>query len=124
MGIEPGQIVDGKYRVTACIGAGGMGAVFAGEHLKLHRKVAIKVLHASMSSDPDVITRFEREAQAAGRIGNDHILEVFDIGEVPGGARYMVMEFLGGEPMNARFSRLGRVSPQQVYPLARQILEG
>ncbi len=124
MGIEIGQVVDGKYRVTSCIGAGGMGAVFAGEHLKLRRKVAIKVLHGYMAENPEVITRFEREAQAAGRIGNDHILEVFDIGEFPGGDRYMVMEFLEGEPMNARLTRLGRASPQQVYPLVRQMLEG
>ena len=124
MGLTLGQVVDGKYRVTACIGEGGMGAVYAGEHLKLHRRVAIKVLHAAVAIDPEVVTRFEREAQAAGRIGNDHILEVFDIGELPGGDRYMVMEFLDGEAMNSRFTRLGRVAPRQIYPLVRQLLEG
>ncbi len=124
MGIVVGQHIDGKYRVTACIGEGGMGAVYAGEYLKLHRRVAIKVLHASMATDPEVVTRFEREAQAAGRIGNDHILEVLDIGELPGGDRYMVMEFLDGEPMNERLTRAGRMPPRDIYPLARQILEG
>jgi serine/threonine protein kinase len=124
MGIAVGEVIDGKYRVTACIGEGGMGAVFAGEHLKLHRRVAIKTLHPSLAQDPEVVGRFEREAQAAGRIGNDHILEVFDIGELPGGDRYMVMEFLDGEAMNTRLSRLGRLSPAQVYPLAKQMLVG
>ncbi len=124
MGIAIGQIIDGKYRVTAQIGEGGMGAVYAGEHLKLHRKVAIKTLHPAVSQDPQVVTRFEREAQAAGRIGNDHILEVFDIGELPGGDRYMVMEFLDGEAMNTRLARLQRLTPQQIYPLVKQMLEG
>ena len=124
MGIELGQTIDGKYRITGIIGEGGMGSVYAGEHLRLHRRIAIKVLKADVAEDPDTVTRFEREAQAAGRIGNDHILEVLDIGELPGGARYMVMEFLDGEPMNVRLSRAGRLSPRAVYPLARQVLEG
>ena len=124
MGIEVGQIIEGKYRVTARIGEGGMGAVFAGEHLKLHRKVAIKTLHPAVAQDAEVVLRFEREAQAAGRIGNEHILEVFDIGELPQGDRYMVMEFLEGEAMNVRLERLRRLGPHQLYPLARQMLEG
>jgi hypothetical protein len=124
MGVEIGQVIDGKYRVVARIGEGGMGAVFAGEHLRLHRRVAIKVLHAAMARDAEVVRRFEREAQAAGKIGNDHILEVLDIGELPGGERFMVMEFLDGEPLNARLERFQRLAPQQVYPLARELLEG
>ena len=124
MGVEIGQIIDGKYRVVALIGEGGMGAVFAGEHLRLHRKVAIKVLHAAMAADVEVVRRFEREAQAAGKIGNDHILEVLDIGELPGGDRFMVMEFLDGEPLNARLERLRRMPPRQIVPIVRELLEG
>jgi eukaryotic-like serine/threonine-protein kinase len=124
MKIDLGQVIDGRYRVTARIGEGGMGAVYAGEHLKLNRRVAIKVLHAAMAEQPETVRRFEREAQAAGRIGNDHILEVFDIGEFPGGDRYIVMEFLDGEALDARFRRLGRLGPRQISPLVRQLLEG
>jgi serine/threonine-protein kinase len=124
MGIATGDVIDGKYRIASRLGEGGMGAVYAGEHLKLHRKVAIKVLHATVAGDAEILARFEREAQAAGRIGNDHIIEVLDLGELPDGDRYMVMELLDGEPMNARFSRLGRIAPRDLYPLARQTLEG
>jgi serine/threonine-protein kinase len=124
MAVEIGQIIDGKYRVVSLLGEGGMGAVFGGEHLRLHRRVAIKVLHAALARDAEVVRRFEREAQAAGRIGNDHILEVLDIGELPGGEHFMVMEYLDGEPMNARLQRLGRMSPHQAYLIAREILEG
>ncbi|HEY6460534.1 MAG TPA: serine/threonine-protein kinase [Polyangiaceae bacterium] len=124
MGVEIGQVIDGKYRVASVIGEGGMGAVFGGEHLRLHRKVAIKVLHAAMARDAEVVRRFEREAQAAGKIGNDHILEVLDIGELPDGERFIVMEFLEGEPLNTRLERLQRMTPQQTYPVVRQLLEG
>ncbi len=124
MGIELGETIDGKYRITGIIGEGGMGAVYAGEHLKLRRRVAIKVLKGDAAEDPDAVARFEREAQAAGRIGNDHILEVLDIGVLPDGAHYMVMEFLDGEPLNARLARSRRLSPREFYPLARQMLEG
>jgi serine/threonine-protein kinase len=124
MAVEIGQVIDGKYRILSLIGEGGMGAVFAGEHLRLHRRVAIKVLHAAMAQNAEVVLRFEREAQAAGRIGNDHILEVLDLGELPGGDRFMVMEYLEGEPYNARLERVGRISPQQACRIAREILEG
>jgi serine/threonine-protein kinase len=124
MGVEIGQVIDGKYRVASVIGEGGMGAVFGGEHLRLHRKVAIKVLHAAMARDAEVVRRFEREAQAAGKIGNDHILEVLDIGELPDGERFIVMELLEGEPLNTRLERLQRMTPRQVYPVVRQLLEG
>ena len=122
--MEIGQVLDGKYRVTALIGEGGMGAVYAGVHLRLHRKVAIKVLHATVAHDAEIVGRFEREAQAAGRIGNDHILEVLDIGELPSGERFIVMEFLEGESLAARLTRMKRATPRQILPLVRQLLEG
>ena len=60
-----------------------MGAVFEGENVRIRRKVAIKMLHAGVASKADVVPRFEREAQAAGRIGSEHIVEVLDLGELP-----------------------------------------
>jgi serine/threonine-protein kinase len=68
--------------------------------------------------------RFEREAQAAGRIGSDHILEVLDLGSLEDGSRYMVMEFLDGEPLSARIESLGKLTPRQVSELMRQALRG
>ena len=84
MSLEPGQIIDAKYRIVKMIGEGGMGAVYLGENIRINRKVAIKVLHASYTGNEEVMQRFEREAQAAGRIGNDHILEVLDLGQLRG----------------------------------------
>src|SRR5580700_2456319 len=120
--LEAGQVIDGKYRLTRLMGTGGMGAVYEGENVLIRRRVAIKILNADSASNKENIRRFEREAQAAGEIGNEHILEVLDIGALPNGDRYMVMEFLDGETLAARIERLGRLTPKQVAPIALQFL--
>jgi serine/threonine-protein kinase len=124
MSLEVGQLLDNKYRIVKMIGEGGMGAVFEGENVRINRRVAIKVLHAAFASNSDVMQRFEREAQAAGRIGNDHILEVLDLGILPDGDRYIIMEFLDGEPLSSRIKRRERLMPHELAPLMRQVLVG
>ena len=66
--LEPGQILDGKYRIVRLLGSGGMGSVYEGENARIHRRVAIKVLHSHVAAKADVAARFEREAQAAGAV--------------------------------------------------------
>ncbi|HTA94386.1 MAG TPA: serine/threonine-protein kinase [Polyangiaceae bacterium] len=124
MSLEVGQLVDNKYRIARMIGEGGMGAVFEGENIRINRKVAIKVLHAAFTGNAEVMQRFEREAQAAGRIGNDHILEVLDLGVLPDGDRFIIMEFLDGEPLSSRIRQRGRLMPHELAPLMRQVLVG
>jgi serine/threonine protein kinase len=120
--LESGQIIEGKYHIVRLIGEGGMGSVYEGENLLIKRRVAIKILHAH-SVSPETVMRFEREAQAAGCIGSDHILEVLDLGALANGDRFMVMEFLDGETLGARMSR-GPMSPPEVAAIARQVLIG
>jgi serine/threonine-protein kinase len=117
-------MIDGKYRIVKMIGEGGMGAVYLGENVRINRKVAIKVLHASYTGNEEVMQRFEREAQAAGRIGNDHILEVLDIGQLADGDHFIIMEFLDGEPLSGRIKSRGRLMPVEATPIIRQVLEG
>jgi len=124
MSLTPGQILDNKYRIVRLIGEGGMGSVHEGENTRIARRVAIKVLHQAATANEQVVQRFEREAQAAGRIGSDHILEVLDMGQLPDGDRYMVMEYLDGEPLSGRIEKLGRMTPGQIAPLMRQALKG
>jgi eukaryotic-like serine/threonine-protein kinase len=124
MSLEVGQLVDNKYRIVRMIGEGGMGAVFEGENVRINRRVAIKILHAAFTGNAEVMQRFEREAQAAGRIGNDHILEVLDLGVLPGGDRYIIMEFLDGEPLSSRIKGRGRLMPHELAPLMHQTLVG
>jgi len=122
--LNTGDLVDGKYRIVRLLGEGGMGAVYEGENTRIHRRVAIKVLHAGVAANGDAVARFEREAQAAGRIGSEHIVEVLDLGQLVDGERYMVMEFMDGESLSSRIQKSGRLTAAQVYPIAVQMLEG
>jgi eukaryotic-like serine/threonine-protein kinase len=122
--LQPGQIIQDKYRIVRLIGQGGMGEVYEGENVSIRRRVAIKVLLGEAAMNADIVQRFEREAQAAGRIGNDHILEVLDLGVLPTGDRFMVMEFLDGEPLNSRIERLRQLTAEQATPLILQALAG
>jgi serine/threonine-protein kinase len=124
MSLEIGQIIEDKYRIIRLLGEGGMGAVYEGENARISRRVAIKVLHAGFTENREVTQRFEREAQAAGRIGNDHILEVIDLGSLANGDHFIVMEYLDGEPLSARIKREKRLLPFQLAPLIRQVLVG
>jgi eukaryotic-like serine/threonine-protein kinase len=124
MSLSPGQIIDGKYRIVRELGVGGMGAVYEGENTRIHRRVAIKVLHAQVATKADIVQRFEREAQAAGRIGSEHIVEVLDLGALPSQERYMVMEFLDGVSLTDRIKARGRVAPQELAYLLVQLLDG
>jgi serine/threonine protein kinase len=121
--VSVGDTLQGRYRILRLIGEGAMGAVYEGEHLLIHRRVAIKVLHAYARTQ-EAAARFEREAQASGQIESDHITEVLDLGRLDDGDHFIVMEFLSGETLGARYQRLGRLAPEQVVPLVRQVLVG
>lgn len=124
MSLEPGQVIEGKYRIVRLLGEGGMGAVYEGENTAIQRKVAIKILHAAVAGNNDAVSRFEKEAQAAGRIGSDHITEVLDLGTLPSGDRFMVMEYLDGTTLSGRIQARGRLTPQECAPILVQLLEG
>ncbi len=121
--LQPGEVLDGKYRIVRQIGAGGMGAVFEGEATRIHRRVAIKVLLVD-SSNREMAVRFQLEAQAAGRIGSPHIVDVLDLGELPDGAHYMVMEYLDGDSLRKRIADRAPMPPAELYPILEQLLAG
>ena len=121
--IEPGAIIDGKYRVVRRIGEGGMGTVYEGENVRIERRVAIKVLHEHVASSPEFAQRFEREARASARIGSPHVCDVLDLGDLPNGERFIVMEFLDGESLEDRLEK-GMLTAAQLAPIAFEILEG
>jgi eukaryotic-like serine/threonine-protein kinase len=121
--IQPGAVIDGKYRVVRRIGEGGMGTVYEGENVRIERRVAIKVLHEHVASSPEFAQRFEREARASARIGSAHVCDVLDLGDLPNGERFIVMEYLDGESLEGRLDR-GLMSAQDLAPIAFEILEG
>jgi serine/threonine-protein kinase len=122
--VEPGTIIEGKYRVLRRIGEGGMGTVFEGENFRIERRVAIKVLHEHVASSPEFAQRFEREARACARVGSPHVCDVLDLGDLDNGQKYLVMEFLEGESLEERLTKKGRLTTHELAPIAFEILEG
>lgn len=94
--VEPGELVVGKYRVERVIGAGGMGVVVAATHVELDQKVALKFLHAHVLDGAGAVDRFSREAKAAVKLKSEHVAHVYDVGVLPDGAPFSVMELLDG----------------------------
>ncbi|HEY8076414.1 MAG TPA: serine/threonine-protein kinase, partial [Labilithrix sp.] len=91
-----GDVIAGKYRLEKVAGEGGMGVVYAAEHLVLKQRVAVKVLLPSAAASEAVVERFAREAQAAAKIQSEHVARVMDAGSTDSGAPFLVMEFLEG----------------------------
>jgi serine/threonine protein kinase/tetratricopeptide (TPR) repeat protein len=91
-----GTVLDGKYRLDAPLGAGGMGTVFRAMHLLIERPVAVKVLNPRLVSDPAAQERLRREARAAGRLRHTNAVAVTDFGQTNDGVVYIVMELLEG----------------------------
>src|SRR5882672_9354754 len=87
-----GQVVGNKWRVVRLIGRGGMGAVYEGQNVGIGKKVALKFIDADYADRADVVTRFQREAEAASVVESAHIVHVFDSGTTEQGVPYIVME--------------------------------
>ena len=94
--LAPGDLIAKKYRIESRLGSGGMGVVFAARHLELGHQVAIKVLHRG---GDDAAARFLREARTCARLASDHVPRVFDVGRLPEGPPYIVMEYLVGRDL-------------------------
>ncbi len=117
-----GQTFDNKFRIVRLIGRGGMGEVFEAEHTQLGKRVAVKLMLEKYNGDKEAIARFTREALAAGRIGNPHIIDVMDIGTAPDGRAYVVMELLIGMPLSRLIEDHGAVPVNRALKIMRQVL--
>ncbi len=95
-----GEIVAGKYVLLRPLAKGGMGSVWVAQNQMTERKVAIKFMLPELAENPDVIQRFFREAKASARIDHPSIVDVLDLGTLPDGAPFLVMEFLEGRPLD------------------------
>src|ERR1700678_3267247 len=112
----------GPYEIQSPLGAGGMGEVYRARDARLNRDVAVKILPASFSADPDRLQRFALECRAAAALNHPNILSIFDIGEVQG-APYVVSELLEGETLRDRL-REGPLPSRKAIDYARQIASG
>ena len=114
----------GPYEILAPIGAGGMGEVYRARDPRLSREVAIKVLPAATSADPERLRRFEQEARAASALNHPNIVAIHDIGSDPSSkAPYVVQELLEGETLRERIGGTA-LAPRRTIEIARQIALG
>src|SRR6266536_6310415 len=94
----------GRYEIRSLLGAGGMGEVYLGYDLNLHRQVAVKVLRADLTTDKDRLQRFEREAYAASSLNHPNILTIHEIGSA-NEVHFIVTEFVDGESLGQHLQR-------------------
>jgi predicted Ser/Thr protein kinase len=118
-----GSVLAERYHILKRIGEGGMGRVYLGEHVKMNRQCAIKVMSPSLVNDAESASRFAREASSAARIIHPNVAAVFDYGESDG-LVYLVMEYVDGEPLSRMLAREAPFALERAVDLARQIADG
>ena len=112
----------GNYRITARLGAGGMGEVFLAEDTRLGRQAAIKFLSETLAADPDRRLRFLKEARAASALNHPHVCVVYDVGESDEGQPYIAMEFIEGGSLDTVLARR-RLEIPEVVDVAAQVAD-
>jgi tRNA A-37 threonylcarbamoyl transferase component Bud32 len=118
-----GSIIDGRYKVETVLGEGGMGVVYRCSHTIIGKKLALKVLRADLARDGEVTERFLNEAKSASAIGNPHIIDISDFGQLPDGSTYFVMEYLTGQSLTEAIG-VGQSMPlPRLVKVARQLGE-
>jgi serine/threonine-protein kinase len=100
------RVVDGRYRVLARVGTGGMGVVYRVEHLRLGKTAAMKVLAPDVATKDEMVHRFRLEAQAVSKLNHPNIVQTFDFGQFED-ALYLIMEYVKGEDLSALLKREG-----------------
>jgi serine/threonine protein kinase len=123
-GVEIGQIVSGNYRIERVLGQGGMATVFAASHVRLPRRVAIKVITEDLTESEEsseFLLRFRREAETLARLEHPNIVTVFDWNVTESGQPYLVMELLSGEDLSQLLRRVGALPKPMAVQIFAQI---
>ncbi|MBN2528357.1 MAG: serine/threonine protein kinase [Deltaproteobacteria bacterium] len=121
-GERVGTILDKKYKLVSLLGEGGMGAVYEAQHELINRRLAVKFLHPQYANNDEVVTRFQREAQAAAKIGHENIIEITDMGSSDDEAPYIVMEYLEGTDVKGLLETEGIQSVERTARIMVQAL--
>ena len=115
-----GTLLNGRFRLEERIGSGGMSTVYLAFDETLERWVAIKLMHRDISSDPDQLERFRREARAVARFSHPHVVTVIDAGEDDGNP-YIVLEYVEGETLKERIARAGPLPAPEAVAYAVEV---
>jgi serine/threonine protein kinase len=117
-----GQLLDGSYEVLRVIGEGGMGRVYEARHTRLHTKrFAVKLLHHELARQPEVVTRFQREAEAASVLTHPNVVGVYDVNTSADGRPYIVAELLQGEELGNYLERVAKLPVVEAVHIVRQV---
>jgi Protein kinase domain len=121
--VYPDKVIQ-NYKVTHLLGSGGMGEVWGGMHLYMDRKVAIKALHPSLVSNPEIRARFKNEAVTMSQLDHPNIVRLYDYIEEDDGV-YLVMEYVAGDPLDRYIARKSGPIPELIAKqLFEQMLQG
>jgi eukaryotic-like serine/threonine-protein kinase len=119
-----GTVLGGKYRIGRRIGSGGIGVVYAAEHLTLGHEVAVKVLRGAAARDGGEIARLRREAYIQVHVEHPNVVRVFDLDQMPDGSIYVVMERLVGRSLADKLAREGLLAPGFAVPAFAHVCRG
>ena len=128
--LQPGQLIDGRYRVEARLAHGGMAAVYRAWDNRLDRAVALKVIDAELAKRPEYVARFIREAKSTARLSHPNIVNVYDQSVLGGSDRrtptlaYLAMEYVPGSTLRQLLGRRGRLTPRQALQVLDAMLAG
>lgn len=118
-----GSTVDERYLVLSKVAHGGMSTVYLAKDLRLHRNIALKILHPHLATDAAFIARLQREAQSAASLSHPHVVQIHDHGVGPQHA-YLVFEFIDGYTLRDVINQRGALSPRQALDLLDPVVEG
>jgi len=122
-----GDVLAGRYRIEAPIGAGGMASVYRAHDLRLERTVAVKVLLPNLAADPTLAERFAREALALAATAHPSIVKVFDVepgDRSTGREPFYVMEWCDGGSLAGRLGTSGRLDPAELVSAVAAVADG
>ena len=121
--LASGQVLDGKYKIDATLGKGGMGMVYRAQHLGLNAYRAIKVMHNKFAEDEDFLRRFRNEAQLAEGLRHPNLCTLYDLSRLPDGSWYIVWEYVEGETLANMLQRGASFTLAQVTEMVAQVAD-
>jgi serine/threonine-protein kinase len=119
-----GRTLSETYAILRAVGEGGMGRVYEARHTRIGKRFALKLLHPEYARQPEVLSRFQREAESAASIVSPHVGDVYDIGKTQDGRPYIVAEFLDGRELAEFLAERGRLDVGPSVRICRQICKG
>jgi hypothetical protein len=119
-----GRVLGDKFKLTACIGIGGSGAVYKADQMTLGRTVAVKILNEELCADARMISRFRGEATSASRLNHANCVSIIDYGQAPDGLLYLAMEYVKGPTLTQLLQNESPLAAERVIDLVCQALAG